>query len=38
MTKILKVAQFLDCKQGKSLEEAAFHFGVSKRSVQRWIR
>lgn len=37
MTKILKVAQFLDCKQGKSLEEAAFHFGVSKRSVQRWI-
>lgn len=37
MTKILKVAQFLDCKLGKSLEEAAFHFGVSKRSVQRWI-
>ena len=37
MTKILKVAQFLDCKLGKSLEEAAFYFGVSKRSVQRWI-
>lgn len=37
MTKILKVAQFLDCKLGKSLDEAAFHFGVSKRSVQRWI-
>lgn len=37
MTKILKVAQFLDCKLGKSLDETAFHFGVSKRSVQRWI-
>ena len=37
MTKILKVAQFLDCKLGKSLDEAAFHFGVSKRSIQRWI-
>lgn len=37
MAKILKVAQFLDCKLGKSLDEAAFHFGVSKRSVQRWI-
>lgn len=37
MTKILKVAQFLDCRLGKSLDEIAFHFGVSKRSVQRWI-
>jgi hypothetical protein len=34
---ILKVAEYLDCPQGRSLDEGAGFFGVSKRSLQRWI-
>lgn len=37
MTNILKLAAFLDTPHGRTLQEAADHFGVAKRSVQRWL-
>lgn len=37
MPKFIKLAEYLDCRTGKSLEECAIYFNVSKRSVQRWI-
>lgn len=37
MTKILKLATFLDTPKGRTLQESAEHFGVAKRSVQRWL-
>ena len=38
MTRILKLATFLDTQNGRSLQEAADHFGKSKRSIQRDIQ
>ena len=37
MTKTLKLAAFLDAPNGRTLQEAADHFGVAKRTVQRWL-
>ena len=38
MTRILKLATFLDTPKGRSLQEAADHFGKTKRSIQRDIQ
>jgi len=38
MTRILKLATFLDTQNGRSLQEAADHFGKTKRSIQRDIQ
>lgn len=38
MTRILKLATFLDTQNGRSLKEAADHFGKTKRSIQRDIQ
>lgn len=38
MTRILKLATYLDIQNGRSLQEAADHFGKTKRSIQRDIQ
>ncbi len=38
MTRILKLATYLDTQNGRSLQEAADHFGKTKRSIQRDIQ
>ena len=37
MVKILKLANFIDSNRGKTLDEIAGHFSVSKRTAQRWL-